>query len=91
MADKLKIKPVDGTDFKEIEITTKNWNLETRRKVNSLSRKGFLGKDDYTSFDACCDILILTTTFTEEEIFKLSKEEIEVIAVRIGEEMNKKK
>lgn len=91
MADKLKIKPVDGTDFKEIEITTKNWNLETRRKVNSLFRKGYLEKSDYTQFDSFCDVLLLTTTLTEDEIFKLSKDEIEVIGARIGEEMNKKK
>ena len=91
MADIIKVKPEKGTDFKEIEVTTKNWNLETRRTINRLIRQGHLEKNGYCMFDACCDVLENATTLTEEEIFKLSKDEIEVIAMRIADEMNKKK
>ena len=46
MADKIKVKPIDGTDFKEIEITTQNWNLDTRKQINGFFRKGYLEKMD---------------------------------------------
>ena len=82
---------VEGTSFKEIEIATKNWNLDTRKLINKAFRKGTLEKNGYTMFDACCDILDNATTLTEEEVFKLSKDEIEVIAFKIAEEINKKK
>ena len=91
MADKIKVKPIDGTDFKEIEITTKNWNLDTRKQINGFFRKGYMEKNGYTMFDGFCDVLEIATTLTEDEIFKLSKDEIEVIAVRIADEINKKK
>ena len=42
-------------------------------------------------FDGFCDVLEIATTLTEDEIFKLSKDEIEVIAVKIADEINKKK
>ena len=91
MADKIKINPVEGTDFKEIEITTKNWNLETRRLINKVIRQGSFEKNDYNLFDACCDVLNLATTLSEDDVFKLSKDEIEVAALRIADEINKKK
>ena len=89
--DKIKVKPVEGTDFKEIEVSTKNWNLETRKKINQSIRKGHLERNGYTMFDACCDVLEIATTLKEEDIFNLSKDEIEVIALKIGDEINKKK
>ena len=88
---KIKVKPEEGTDFKEIEITTKNWNLETRRTINRCIRKGHLEKNGYCMFDACCDVLGIATTLTEDDIFELSKDEIEVTALRIADEINKKK
>tara|TARA_Y100001963_G_C6782611_1_gene450837 strand:- start:1278 stop:1553 length:276 start_codon:yes stop_codon:yes gene_type:complete len=91
MSNKLKIEPIDGADFKEIEVATKNWNLETRKFVNRAFRKGALEKNGYCMFDACCDVIENATTLTEDEIFKLSKDEIEIIALRIGDEINKKK
>ena len=91
MADIIKVKPEKGTDFKEIEVTTKNWNLETRRTINRLIRQGHLEKNGYCMFDACCDVLNLATTLSEIDVFKLSKDEIEVTALRIADEINKKK
>ena len=91
MADKIKVKPVDGTSFKEVEVTTKNWNLETRIEINRFIRKGHLEKNGFNMFDACCGVLDIATTLTEDEIFKLSKDEIEVIAFKIADEINKKK
>ncbi|MAH45229.1 hypothetical protein CMI37_05335 [Candidatus Pacearchaeota archaeon] len=91
MTDKIKVKPVEGTDFKEVEITTKNWNLDTRKFIMSAFRKGTSEKNGYWMFDAYCDILDVATTLSEEEIFNLSKDEIEVIALKIAEEINKKK
>ena len=91
MADKIKIKPYDGADFKEIEVSTKNWNLETRKLINRVFRKGIQEKNGYCFFDAACEIIDCCTTLTEDEIFKLSKEEIETIAVRVSDEINKKK
>ena len=91
MADKIKVKSPDGVDFKEIEVTTKNWNLETRKTINRLIRQGHLEKNGYCMFDACCDTLEIATTLTEDDIFKLSKDEIEVVALRIADEINKKK
>ena len=91
MADKIKIKAPEGIDFKEVEVTTKNWNLETRKTINRFIRQGHLEKNGYCMFDACCDVLDMLTTLTEDDIFKLSKDEIEVVALRIADEINKKK
>ena len=89
--DKIKIIPKEDQQFKEIEVSTKNWNLKTRREIDRLLRKSQEKKDDSTFFDACCDILFLATTLTEKEVFDLSKEEIEIIADNIYVEINKKK
>ena len=91
MADKIKIIPMEGTDFKEVEVSTKNWNLETRKLINRAFRKGAAEKNGYWLFDAFCETLEIATTLTEDDIFKLSKDEIEVIALRIADEINKKK
>ena len=91
MSEKIKVKPVEGSDFKEIEVTTKNWNMETRKLINRAFRKGRAEKNGYWMFDAFCDVLEMSTTLTEDDIFKLSKDEIEVIACRIADEINKKK
>ena len=37
MADKIKVKPLEGQNFKEIEVSTKNWNLDTRKEINKLT------------------------------------------------------
>ena len=88
--NKIKVKPIEGTDFKEIEVSTKNWNLETRKEIFKLFHKAY--KDEgYTTFEAACDVLLLCTNFTEDDIFNLSEEEIEVIAGRLYQEINKKK
>ena len=89
--DKIKIKPIEGTDFKEIETTTKNWNMDTRKLINRVIRQGSSEKNGYNLFDACCDILDNATTLKEDEVFKLSKDEIEVIAFKLADEINKKK
>ena len=89
--DKVKVTPTKDQDFKEIEVSTKNWNLKTRRDIEKLLRKSQDQKDESTFFDACCEILFTATTLTEEEVFNLSKEEIEIIADRIYVEINKKK
>ena len=91
MSEKIKIKPVEGVDFKEVEIETKDWNLETRKTINRLIRQGHLEKNGYCMFDACCDVLGMFTTLSEDAIFKLSKNEIEVIALQMADEINKKK
>ena len=91
MADKIKVKAVEGTDFKEFEVTTKDWNMDTRKLINRVIRQGSSEKNGYNMFDACCDILDNATTLTEDDVFKLSKDEIEVIAFKLADEINKKK
>ena len=91
MADKIKVKPAKGQDFKEIEVTTMNWYMDTRKLINKVIRQGSAEKNGYNLFDACCDILDNATTLTEDDVFKLSKDEIEVIAFKLADEINKKK
>ena len=95
MADKIKVKPLEGQKFKEIEVSTKNWNLDTRKEINKLLApilaEERLEIKSNMMFEAGCDILEMATTFTEEEIFNLSSVEIIAIGFRISDEMNKKK
>ena len=95
MADKIKVKPLKGQQFKEIEASTKNWNLDTRRAINKLLAPVLAEEDVITQgnmmFDAGCDILEMATNFTEEETFNLSSAEIVAIGFRISDEINKKK
>ena len=86
--DKVKVKPTEGQDFKEIEVSTKNWNLDTRKKVNKLIASALEGN---SMFEECCEILDIATTLTEEEVFNLSAQEIQTIAQQIAIEINKKK
>ena len=88
--DKIKVKPLKDQEFKEIEVSTKNWNLDTRKKVNGLIALA-IGDDKTTMFDACCEILDVATTLTEEDVFNLSTDEIQSIGLRIADEINKKK
>ena len=89
--DKIKIKPYKELhhDFKEIEIGTKLWNLETRRAVNNLV--GQVDKNGITEFEIYCQIIESTTTLSEEEIFKLSDHEIQAIGLKVIQEFSKKK
>ena len=95
MADKIKVKPLEGQKFKEIEVSTKNWNLDTRRAINKLLAPVLAEKDAITQgnmmFDVGCDMLEMATNFTEEEIFNLSSSEIVAIGFRLSDEINKKK
>ena len=95
MADKIKVKPLEGQKFKEIEVSTKNWNLDTRRAINKLVTP-ILAEENLTKqgnmmFDVGCDIVEMATTLTEQEIFELSSSEIIAIGFRISDEINKKK
>jgi len=95
MADKIKVKPLEGQKFKEIEVSTKNWNLDTRRAINKLVAP-ILAEENMEikgsmMFDVGCEILEMATTLTETEIFALSSSEIIAIGFRISDEMNKKK
>ena len=91
----IKIKPLEGQKFKEFKVSTKNWNLETRRAVNKLVSPVLAEKDALVQgqmmFDIGCDISELATTLTEEEIFNMSFAEIVAIGFRISDEINKKK
>ena len=88
--DKVKITPTKDQDFKEIEVSTKNWNLETRKKVNKLFSSA-LNEEGATMFDACCEIIEIATTLSEDEVFNLSTDEIQSIGQKIVIEINKKK
>ena len=94
MAD-IKVKPLEGQKFKEFEVSTKNWNLDTRRAVNKLVAP-ILAEDNMEikgnmMFNVGCDICEMATTLTEQEIFNLSSSEIIAIGFRISDEINKKK
>ena len=95
MSEKLKVKPLEGQKFKEIEVSTKNWNLDTRKEINKLIAPVLAEKDGLSQgtmmFNVGCDILELATTLTKEEIFNLSSGEIVAIGFRISDEINKKK
>ena len=84
----IKVKPLEGQKFKEIEVSTKNWNLDTRKKVNKLIATALEGN---SMFEECCEILDIATTLTEKEVFNLSAQEIQTIAQQIAIEINKKK
>ena len=94
MAD-IKVKPLEGQKFKDFEVSTKNWNLDTRKAINKLVAPILAEKDALMQgqmmFDIGCDISELATTLTEEEIFNLSSAEIVAIGFRISDEINKKK
>ena len=87
----MKIKPLKGQGFKEIEVTTKDWNLPTRRKINKLIANSIDENNQDTLFDACCEILSIATTMKDDEIFNLSTEEIQAIGLGLVGEINKKK
>ena len=95
MAEKIKVKPLEGQKFKEFEVSTKNWNLDTRRAINKLLSPVLVEEDAITQgnmmLDIGCDILEMATTLTEEEIFNLSSAEIVAVGFRLSEEINKKK
>ena len=95
MADKIKVKPVEGQKFKEIEVSTKNWNLDTRKAINKLVTPVLAEENieikSNMMFEVGCDILEMATTLTEQEIFELSSSEIIAIGFRISGEINKKK
>ena len=95
MADKIKVKPLEGQKFKELEVSTKNWNLDTRKEINKLTAP-VLAEENMEirgnmMFEVGCEILGMATTLTEEEIFNLSSAEIIAIGFRISDEINKKK
>ena len=95
MDNKIKVKPVEGQKFKDFEVSTKNWNLDTRRAINKLVAP-ILAEDNMEirgnmMFDAGCDMLEMATTLTKEEIFNLSSAEIVAVGFRISDEINKKK
>ena len=85
------IKPTRDEDFEEIKVTTKNWNLEIRRKVNGFLTSAYNKEDSTTEFDAYCEIIDIATTLTEKEVFNLSTDEIRIIGQEILVEINKKK
>ena len=95
MADKIKVKPLEGQKFKEIEVSTKNWNLDTRRAINKVVAPILADENmeirGNMMFEVGCEILGMATTLTEEEIFNLSSAEIVTIGFRISDEINKKK
>tara|TARA_Y100000296_G_scaffold82906_1_gene112775 strand:+ start:1567 stop:1851 length:285 start_codon:yes stop_codon:yes gene_type:complete len=94
MAD-IKVKPLEGQKFKEIEVSTKNWNLDTRRAINKLLAPVLSEENEELRanmmFDVACDILKMATTLPEKEIFNLSSGEIVAAGFRISDEINKKK
>ena len=95
MADKIKVKPLEGQKFKEFEVSTKNSNLDTRKEINKLLAPVLSEENDQMRsnmmFDVGCDISEMATTLTEEEIFNLSSGEIVAIGFRISDAINKKK
>ena len=95
MADKIKIKPLEGQKFKELEVTKKNWNLDTRKAINKLVAPVLVEEDALTQgnmmFEVGCDIIGLATTLKEEEVFNLSSGEIIATGFKISDEINKKK
>ena len=94
MAD-IKVKPLEGQKFKEFEVSTKNWNLDTRKEINKLLAPVLSEENEQTRgnmmFEVGCDISEMATTLTKEEIFNLSSAEIVAIGLRISDEINKKK
>ena len=91
MPEQLKVsgyKELDH-DFKAFEIPKNKWNLEIRRKINRMVDECKKGK--LVEFDAYCEILILATELTEDDIFNLSEHEIQASGLRIIDQMNKKK
>ena len=72
MSDKIKVKPLEGQKFKEIEVSTKNWNLDTRKEINKLTAP-VLAEENMEirgnmMFEVGCEILGMATTLTEEEM-----------------------
>ncbi len=87
----IKIKAIKGITDDEIKISCNDWNMETRRNINRFADKARAGRNGYGLFDATCDIILTGTTLTEENLFDLSKDQLDIIAGRVFEEINKKK
>ena len=88
----IKAKPYKSlghTDFKEIEVPLKLWNMESRKLVNTLLSK--TQNQELSEFDAFCQIIENVTSLSEEDVFNLSTDEIQTIGLRIADEINKKK
>ena len=91
MPEQLKVsayKELDH-DFKAFEIPKNKWNLEMRRNINRMVDECQKGK--MVEFDAYCEILMLATELTEDDIFNLSEHEIQASGLSIISQMNKKK
>ena len=94
MSNKLKVKPYKSLghlDFKEIEVSTKSWNMESRKTVNKLVAESQDSNSPVTEFDAYCKIIETVTTLPDEEVFKLSDHEIQAIGIKVIQEFSKKK
>jgi len=88
----IKAKPYKSlghTDFKEIEVPLKLWNMESRKLVNTLLSK--TQNQELSEFDAFCQIIENVTSLSEEDVFKFADEEITAIALTIVEQFRKKK
>ena len=88
----IKAKPYKSlghTDFKEIEVPLKLWNMESRKLVNMLLNK--IQTKELSEFDSFCQIIENVTTLSDEDVFKLADEEITAIALTIVEQFRKKK
>ena len=89
----IKVKPTEKQSFKTFEITTKNWNLKTRKEINNLVANALSKQRENSDimFETYCSIIEKATNINENEAFNMSTEEIQSIAYKIIEEINKKK
>lgn len=80
---------IKGDSFKPFTIEVKEINLKDRIKLNAILYKLF--NDSEGMFESSVDIIRFATNMTDEQINKLSNDEIFQAAIGIANIINKKK
>ena len=80
---------IKGDDFKPFDIEVKELNLKDREELNAILYKMFNAKEGM--FGPSVDVIRFCTDITDDEINKLSNDQIFQAAIEISNIVNKKK
>ena len=80
---------IKGDDFKPFDIEVKELTLKDREELNAILYKMFNAKEGM--FSPSVDVIRFCTDITDDEINKLSNDQIFQAAIEISNIVNKKK
>ena len=80
---------IKGDDFEPFDIEVKELNLKEREELNAFLYKMFNAKEGM--FSPSVDVIRFCTNITDDEINKLSNDQIFQAAIEISNIVNKKK